>query len=212
MEQKINLEDYLIRNTDKEDSILSELYRETYLKAINPRMISGHLQGNLLKMISKIIAPHNILEIGTFTGYSSICLAEGLQKGGVLHTIEENDELEPLIKHYIKESNNEHKIQLHIGKALEIIPQLDQSFQLAFIDADKKEYLAYYKAIFPFIDKGGVILADNVLWNQKVLQKKIPDDLETNAIIDFNDFITRDPTVEKIILPIRDGIFLIRKL
>jgi caffeoyl-CoA O-methyltransferase len=206
------LEAYLLSNSTNEDPILNELNRETHLKVLNPRMLSGHLQGLLLELISKIVAPKHILEIGTYTGYSAICLAKGLQNGGILHTIDCNDELLPIQNKFIKKAGMETKIKIHTGDALEIIPRLSLEFDLIFIDADKQQYCDYYKLIINKMRSGGIILADNVLWDGKVLDPKFDEDSDTRAIKAFNKMIHTDPRVESIIIPIRDGISLIRKI
>lgn len=207
----LNIEEYILNHSDKEDPILAELYRETNLKVLNPRMLSGHLQGKVLEMISKMINPEKILEIGTFTGYSAICLAKGLKETGILHTIEINDELEDLISKYLQKSGLENKIKLHFGDARKIIPEINEKFDLVFIDADKREYLEYYNIILEYVKPGGFILADNVLWNGKVIKQGSPEDLHTKCIIEFNEFIKNDNRIEKVILPLRDGLTLIRK-
>ncbi len=206
-----NIEQYILDHSDPEDPLLAELNRETNLKVLRPRMLSGHLQGKILEMISKMIRPQKILEIGTYTGYSAICLAKGLQKNGILHTIEINDELEHFIRKYLQKARLESQIYLHIGNALEIIPKLNQNFDLIFIDGDKRQYSAYYHAIFDYVKPGGFILADNVLWSGKVIELESPDDEYTKGIFTFNKLITKDNRVEKIILPLRDGLTLIRK-
>lgn len=206
-----NIEEYILNHSDKEDSILAELNRETNLKILRPRMLSGHLQGKVLELISKMINPDKILEIGTYTGYSAICLAKGLKENGILHSIEINDELEDFIKKYIGKAGLEKKIKLHIGDAKKIITKINNQFDLVFIDADKREYLEYYHAVFDFVKPGGFILADNVLWNGKVIKLESPDDEYTKGIMDFNEFIKDDERVEKVILPLRDGLTLIRK-
>lgn len=206
-----NIEQYILDHSDKEDPILAELNRETNLKILRPRMLSGHLQGKILEMISKMIQPERVLELGTYTGYSAICLAKGLKENGVLHTIEINDELEDFISKYIHKAGLEEQIKLHFGDARKIIPQLKDQFDLVFIDADKREYLEYYNMIFDFVKTGGFILADNVLWSGKVIEMDEPDDEYTKGIFDFNEFIKNDDRVEKVILPLRDGLTLIRK-
>ena len=206
-----NIEQYILDHSDPEDPLLAELNRETNLKVLRPRMLSGHLQGKILEMISKMIRPQKILEIGTYTGYSAICLAKGLQKNGILHTIEINDELEHFIRKYLQKARLESQIYLHIGNALEIIPKLNQNFDLIFIDGDKRQYSEYYHAIFDYVKPGGFILADNVLWSGKVIELESPDDEYTKGIFTFNKLITKDNRVEKIILPLRDGLTLIRK-
>lgn len=205
------LEKYILNHIDPEDEVLRELDRETHLKVLGSRMISGHLQGAVLTMISKMIQPKMILEIGTFTGYSAICLARGLQPGGKLITIEIDDELESIARRYIKKAGLENAIEQHIGPALDIIPKLSGPFDLVFIDAHKPEYSAYYEAIFEKVNSGGYIIADNTLWSGKVLETPASDDLQTQGILAFNSLIKNDVRVEKIILPLRDGMTLIRK-
>ena len=163
-----NIEEYILNHSDDEDPILAELNRETNLKILRPRMLSGHLQGKFLEMISKMIHPEKILEIGTYTGYSAICLAKGLRKNGILHTIEINDELEDFITKYLRKAQLHEKVKLHFGDARKIVPELNEHFDLVFIDADKKEYIEYFQIILDFVKPGGFILADNVLWSGKV--------------------------------------------
>ena len=206
-----NIEEYILNHSNKEDPILAELNRETNLKILRPRMLSGHLQGKVLEMLSKMINPEKILEIGTYTGYSAICLAKGLKENGILHTIEINDELEDFISKYLQKSGLENKVKLHFGDARKIISEINEQFDLVFIDADKRDYLDYYKIILEFIKPGGFILADNVLWSGKVLEKEIPEDEHTKGVIEFNEFIKNDDRIEKVILPLRDGLTLIRK-
>ncbi len=205
------LEKYIVNHMDEEDDILRELDRETHLKILGSRMISGHLQGAVLTMLSKMIRPESILEIGTFTGYSAICLAKGLQPGGKLVTLEIDDELESIARKYIEMAGLQDKIIQKIGPALEIIPQLTGPFDLVFIDAHKPEYSAYYEAVFDKVNSGGYIFADNTLWSGKVLEKPAADDWQTRGIIAFNSLIKNDKRVEKVILPIRDGMTVIRK-
>ncbi len=206
-----NIEEYILKHSDSEDPILAELNRETNLKILRPRMLSGHLQGKILEMISKMINPDKILELGTYTGYSAICMAKGLKKNGTLHTIEINDELEDFILKYLKKAGLEEKVKLHFGDARNIVPKINEQFDLVFIDADKREYLDYYNIIFDFVKPGGFILADNVLWSGKVIELESPDDEYTKGIFKFNEFIKNDHRVEKVILPLRDGLTLIRK-
>jgi predicted O-methyltransferase YrrM len=206
-----NIEEYILDHSDQEDPILAELYRETNLKVLNPRMLSGHLQGKVLEMISKMIHPEKILEIGTYTGYSAICLAKGLTESGILHTIEINDELEDFISKYLHKSGLENKVKLHFGDARKIIPEINEQFDLVFIDADKREYLEYYNIILEHIKPEGFILVDNVLWSGKVIEQELPEDLHTKGISEFNEFIKNDNRIEKVILPLRDGLTLIRK-
>jgi len=174
-------------------------------------MLSGHLQGKILEMISKMIQPEKILEIGTYTGYSAICLAKGIKKGGKLHTIEINDELEDIVLKYIKKAGLTEVVSNHFGNALEIIPEINEMFDLVFIDGDKREYLKYYHMVFDHVKPGGFILADNVLWSGKVIELDSPDDEYTKGIFDFNEYLKNDSRVEKVILPLRDGLTLIRK-
>lgn len=202
---------YILQHIDEEDPVLTELNRETHLNVPGARMISGHLQGQVLTMLTKMIRPERILEIGTFTGYSAICLAKGLPENGKLITVEIDDELEVLAKKYFKKAGLEHKIELRIGPALELIPALEDQFDLVFLDADKREYVPYYNLIFDRVKSGGFVFADNVLWGGKVLHKPAPDDEQTGGIIAFNDMIKADKRVEKVILPLRDGMTLIRK-
>jgi predicted O-methyltransferase YrrM len=206
------IELYCEAHTTSESDLLYRLNRETHLKILRPRMLSGHLQGRFLAMISKMIKPVNILEIGTFTGYSALCLAEGLQPNGTLHTIEIDGELEKIITKYFNLSIYKKKLHLHIGNALEIIPVLNKTWSLVFMDAEKTEYLQYYEIVLPYIKRGGFILIDNVLWSGKVTELVAENDVETKAIIAFNDFIQNDPRVENVLLPLRDGLLLIEKL
>jgi caffeoyl-CoA O-methyltransferase len=201
--------EYITSCSSAEDPVLAELYRETHCKVLYPRMISGHLQGKLLEFLSRMIQPEAILEIGTYTGYSAICLAKGLKPGGKLHTIEINDELQPLIDKYIRKAGLQDTVILHTGDARKIIPSLEEEFDLVFIDGDKEQYLDYYKEVFRKTRTGGYIIADNVLWSGKVIAPS--KDKETNGIIEFNEFVKNDICIEKLILPFRDGLMLIRK-
>lgn len=203
------LTSYLEQTCDREGDLLKQINRETYLKETMPQMLSGHYQGRLLSFLSKLVNPLRILEIGTFTGYATLCLAEGLVKEGVIHTIEVNEELEPRLANYFKQSEAADKIILHIGEALKIIPTLTETFDLVFIDADKKNNHNYYQLVLDKVRPGGLILIDNVLWKGKVLEED--PDKQTRSIIEMNNKIASDSRVEKIILPIRDGLFLIRK-
>ncbi len=207
----MNILDYSIYLSDFEMPILAELRRETNLKVLMPRMLSGHYQGVLLQFLSKMIKPKYILELGTYTGYSAICLSQGLTNDGKLITIEKNDELKFISQKYFKKMNLTKKIVRKFGEALEIISTLNCSFDLVFIDADKREYLDYYKLIFDKLNSGGYILADNVFWNGKVLGKIDKNDKYTKGVIEFNEFIKNDDRVEKITLPIRDGLMILRK-
>jgi len=204
------VEKYTTTHTTKESLLLAELNRETWANVMIPRMLSGHLQGRILSMFSKLITPENILEIGTYTGYSALCLAEGLQPNGTLHTLDINEEYTSVAKRYFKKSNFSKKIQQHIGKALDIIPTLNCNFQLAFIDADKENYTNYFDAIIDKIDVGGLIIADNVLWSGKVIHEK--KDEETKALDKYNKKIINSEKVESVLLPIRDGLMISRKI
>jgi len=200
-----NLDNYVIEHTSKESELLYELHRETYLKVLQPRMLSGHFQGRVLSMISKMIQPSRILELGTYTGYSALCLAEGLTKGGHLHTIDKNEERQDFVQSFIDRSAFAQQITQHIGNAMEVIPQLNESWDLVFIDADKENYLNYYNLIMPTLKSGSYILADNILWSGKVVDKSALDK-DTNLLRAFNKQITEDNRIENILLPIRDGI------
>nr|WP_320117394.1 O-methyltransferase [uncultured Marinifilum sp.] len=205
------LEDYILNHTENEDQVLKNLSRETHVKMLRPRMLSGHLQGKFLKMICQMIKPKRVLEIGTYTGYSAISMAMGTSNDCVIHTIDHNDELEYFTRKFIKQADCENKITFHIGEALEIIPNIEESFDMAFIDADKRQYIDYFEAIFPKLKQGGFILADDVLWDGKVLNQVDPNDKQTQGILDFNKFIQNDDRVENLMLPIRHGLMMIRK-
>jgi predicted O-methyltransferase YrrM len=202
---------YAENHSTPELEILSLLSRETHLSQVYPQMLSGHLQGAFLRMIAVILRPLRILEIGTFTGYSALCLASGLAHGGALHTIEVNPELERLIRKFFSKGGFDDRIILHIGNALEIIPLLDEAWDLVFIDADKPNYLSYYKMVLPRLKPGGFILVDNVLWDGKVIEDQQEMDLDTLGIHLFNEYVQKDDLVENLMLPIRDGLMLIRK-
>jgi caffeoyl-CoA O-methyltransferase len=206
-----DIDKYILNHIDEEDPVLQELDRETHLKVLGARMLSGNLQGQVLTMLSKMIHPERILEVGTFTGYSAICLAKGLTENGKLITIEVDDELESFSKKYFEKAGLAGKIEQRIGPALEIIPEIDETFDLVFLDADKHEYVDYYNLIFEKVRRGGYIIADNTLWSDKVLEQPSPDDLQTRGIIAFNEMIKTDSRVEKVILPLRDGLTIIRK-
>ena len=200
------LDEYLINHSEKEPEILSDLNRETNLKVLQPRMISGTYQGRLLSMISKIINPKKILEIGTFTGYSTLCLAEGLDKNGQIHTVDINEELYDLQRKYFKKSSFNSNITQHLGNALEIIPKLDYDFDLIFLDADKINYPKYLDILIVRLKKGGVLLSDNVLWDGKVLNEISQKDKSTKAIVEYNKMLKNRTDMDSVILPIRDGI------
>lgn len=204
------LETYITENSESEPDLLRALTRETHLKVIQPRMLTGHFQGRVLSLLSKIISPKKILEIGTYTGYSAICLAEGLQSSGELHTIEINEELFELQRKYFDKSPYGNRIVQHTGNALEIVPTLDADFDLVFIDAQKVEYDAYFEAVIKKTRQGGVILSDNVLWSGKVVEPVAKSDKATEVLMAFNKKLKEDPRVETVILPIRDGLTLCR--
>ena len=212
------LEAYAGAHSTPEAPLLARLNRETHLSQVYPKMLSGHLQGTFLRMISHMIKPLRVLEIGTFTGYSAINLALGLncssipEERGIMHTIEVNPEQEKMIRSFIRDAFMEDQIILHIGKALEIIPQLNEIWDLVFIDADKPNYLNYYQLVFPHVRKGGFIVADNVLWDGKVLGEAGKMDKDTRGICQFNEFVQNDDRVENMVLPLRDGLMIIRKL
>jgi caffeoyl-CoA O-methyltransferase len=203
---------YIEEFSTPEDPLLAKINRETHLYVLHPRMISGAVQGKFLEFISRMIRPGYILEIGTYTGYSAICLAKGLNENGKLITIERNEEIIRFPQAYFKEAGLDSKIEIRTGDALKIIPSLTHTFDLVFIDGDKTEYGDYYKLIIDKVSKGGYLLADNVLWSGKVYNKVEQNDIDTQSIISFNEMVLKDPRVENIILPLRDGISIIRKL
>ena len=204
------LEQYIEQHSTPEDPVLEDLYRQTHIRFINPNMVSGHLQGRLLEMISLMIRPENILEIGTFTGYSAICLSKGLRPGGKLITIEMNDELTSFASSFFCRAEADTKITQLTGRAQDLIPGLDLMFDLVFIDGDKREYIEYYNLIIDKVKPGGFILADNVLWGGKVLENET-NDPQARGIINFNEMIQKENRTENIIMPLRDGLMLIRK-
>ncbi len=206
------LEEYCEAHSTPESDLLYRLNRETNLKCIKPRMISGHLQGRLLSFISQMMRPKRILEIGTYTGYATLCLAEGLSDDGRIDTIEVDEELEEMIQRYFSQSAYNEKITLHIGDALQVLKQLDATWDLVFMDAEKDDYIAYYELVLPRLRQGGIILADNVLWSGKVVQEVKTGDKETRALMKFNDYILEDKRVKNFLLPFRDGIMVIEKL
>ena len=206
------LENYIAEHSEPEPSLLTELTRETHLKVVQPRMITGHFQGRVLSMLSKLTHPKFILEIGTYTGYSAICLAEGLSKDGQVHTIEVNEELHQLQRTYFDRSGFGHQIIQHTGDALEVIPSLDLTFDLVFIDAQKVNYDAYFEAVIQKTKPGGIILSDNVLWSGKVVEPVQKGDKATEALLAYNQKLKNDPRVETVLLPIRDGLTLSRVL
>lgn len=204
------LEQYLLSHSSPEDPVLEDLYRQTHIRFVNPNMTSGHLQGKFLEMISKMINPENILEIGTFTGYSAICLAKGLKEDGKLITIEINDELNSFAHSYLRRAGLESRIEQKTGSAIEIIPGLNTLFDLVFIDGDKREYCDYYRLIIDKVRPGGFILADNVLWGGKAIENDTTDP-QTRGVIEFNEMIRDHKNIEIVMLPLRDGLTLIRK-
>lgn len=205
------IESYILSHIDEEGDLLRALNRDANVNLLRPRMLSGHLQGRLLKLFCRMMRPRRVLEIGTYTGYATLCMAEGLEEGALVHTIEVNDEMEDFIRKYLSRSPHQAKVRLHIGDAMEIIPQLDETFDMVFIDADKRLYSDYYDLVFPKVRAGGLILADNTLWDGKVIEEVAPADKQTQGILHFNDKIKADDRVEKVILPMRDGLTLIWK-
>lgn len=204
------LEEYILAHIDEEGEMLRRLDRETHLFHLRPRMCSGHLQGKLLKMFVRMIRPQHVLELGTFTGYSALCLADGMM-GGELHTVEIDDELEDFIRSHFEASPFADRIHLHIGDAREVIPTLGRTFDLVFMDANKREYLDYYHLVFDYVSPRGFIIADNTLWDGKVVDFGKKLDAQTEGILKFNDFVAADSRVEKVIVPIRDGLTIIYK-
>ncbi|BCY27393.1 O-methyltransferase [Flavobacterium okayamense] len=206
------LENYVALHSESEPELLAKLNRETHQKVLQPRMLSGHFQGRVLSMLSKIIHPKHILEIGTYTGYAALCLAEGLAENGTLDTIDVNEELVDFQKKYFDASAYKDQIFQHLGNALEIIPTLNKKFDLVFIDADKENYINYFNMIVPMMNKGGIILSDNVLWSGKVLEELNPKDKSTKVLVEYNQLLKEDPRVETVLLPIRDGLTVSRVL
>lgn len=205
-----DLQHYAEAHSQAEPPLLAALSRETHLRVLQPRMLSGHLQGRLLSLLSKLLSPSYIVEIGTFTGYATLCLAEGLPPEGVLHTIEANEEYQPIQDKYFQQSPYHSQIVQHFAPALEVLPSLPDGIELVFIDADKKNYLNYLEAILPKMRPGGVILSDNVLWSGKVVEAVKDNDKHTQILMEYNQRLATDPRLETILLPIRDGISLAR--
>ena len=205
-----NIEDYISNHSKKESDLLSKLNRETWAKVLMPRMLSGHIQGQVLSLFSNIIQPTNIIEIGTYTGYSALCLVEGIKENGELHTIDINEEHALVAEKYFKQSKFSKNIKQHIGKALDVIPKINKRFQLAFIDADKENYSKYFDLLIDIIDVNGIIIADNVLWSGKVT--KTPKDNETKELDLYNKKVNSDPRVENVLLSVRDGLMICRKI
>ncbi|MDE0772317.1 MAG: O-methyltransferase [Salibacteraceae bacterium] len=206
------LDDYVTAHSEAENEVLAELNRQTHLKILIPRMLAGHYQGRVLSMLSHMIKPTTILEIGTYTGYSAICFAEGLAANGVIHTIDLNEELESFQSEYFKKSGCSDQIVQHVGKALEVIPKIEGNFDLVYIDADKENYCNYYDQTIDRVNKGGYIIADNVLWSGKVIEPLDPKDEETRMLLEYNKKIQDDERVQNVLLPIRDGLMVARKL
>ena len=206
------IDDYVVNHSQQEPKILQELTKETWQKVLNPRMLSGAFQGRVLSMISKLIRPKNILEIGTYTGYSTLCFAEGLSKEGKIITIDKNEELETLQNKYFEKSGYRTQIQQMVGDATKIIPTLTKQFDLVFIDADKSNYINYFHLIIDKMKPGGIILSDNVLWSGKVVESLNPKDLDTKVLLEYNKLLNIDKRVETVLLPIRDGLTVSRVL
>lgn len=204
------IDEYVVKHSQEEPKLLQELTRETWQKVLNPRMLSGAFQGRVLSMITKLINPKTILEIGTYTGYSALCLAEGLQKEGTLHTIDKNEELEELQHTYFQKSAYKNQIKQYVGNAIEIIPTIEEKFDLVFIDADKSNYINYLHLIIDKMNKGGVILSDNVLWSGKVVEELNPKDIDTKVLLEYNQLLNSDDRIETVLLPIRDGLTISR--
>lgn len=211
MQETEAIDQYILNHIDAEDDYLKALYRDTHVKLLRPRMASGHLQGCMLKMFVRMIRPKQILEIGTYSGYSALCMAEGLEDGGMIHTFEINDEQEDFTRPWLERSAYADKIKFYIGDALEMVPRLDLHFDMAFIDGNKRNYIDYYNMVFPRLPEGGYIVADNTLWDGHVLEEPHSTDQQTIGIKAFNDMVAADDRVEKVILPMRDGLTIIRK-
>lgn len=212
MRETDGIDDYILRHIDPESDYLHALYRDTHLKLLYPRMASGHIQGRLLKMLVSMIRPRQVLEIGTYSGYASLCLAEGLEPGCMLHTVEINDEQEDFTRRWLEGSDCADRIRLYIGDALTLVPQLGITFDLVYIDANKRCYDRYYEMAMEHLRPGGFIIADNTLWDGHVLEPSLSSsDLQTMGIMRFNDLVAADDRVEKVIVPVRDGLTLIRK-
>ena len=204
------IDDYVVKHSQKEPILLQQLNKETWQKILNPRMLSGAFQGRVLAMISKLLQPTAILEIGTFTGYSALCLAEGMQQGGTLITIDKNEELQDFAQKYFEKSDYKSQIKQLVGNAIDVIPTLNEKFDLVFIDADKSNYCNYFNLIIDKMNSGGVILSDNVLWSGKVIEELEPKDIDTNALVAYNKMLNNDARIETVLLPIRDGLTISR--
>jgi predicted O-methyltransferase YrrM len=203
---------YVLGHIDEESALLASLNRDAHVRLLRPRMIAGHLQGRLLKMFCRMIRPGRLLEIGTYTSYATLCMAEGLDDGALIHSVEINDEMEPFVRPYLEQSPDRDKIRIHWGDVADILPRLDEIFDMVYIDADKRDYCAYYAQVFPYVRPGGYILADNTLWSGKVVEEDIAaSDRHTQGIRDFNEMVKNDRRVEKVIIPVRDGLTVIYK-
>lgn len=207
-----DLEDYIEQHSENEPELLAQLNKETYQKILLPRMLSGHFQGRVLSMLSKLVRPINILEIGTFTGYAALCLCEGMQENGHLHTIDIKEELVDFQRKYFDKSPWKNQITQHLGEAINIIPKIDLKFDLVFIDADKENYINYFHLILPKMNKGGIILSDNVLWSGKVVLPLEKNDISTKILLEYNQLLKNDSRIETVLLPIRDGLTVSRVL
>lgn len=205
------LDDYVVAHTEPENEVLEELNRQTHLQVLIPRMLAGHYQGRVLSMLSHMIKPKSVLEIGTYTGYSTICFAEGMPENGIIHTIDLNEELESFQNKYFEKSGYRNKIVQHIGNAIEIIPALEGNFDLVYIDADKENYCNYFDLVIDRVKPGGYIIADNVLWSGKVIEPLDPADEETRMLLEYNKKVQEDDRVQNVLLPIRDGLMVARK-
>ena len=206
----MSIDEYILQHIDPESDYLKELYRDTHVRLLRPRMASGHLQGRLLKMLVEMIRPRQILEIGTYSGYSALCMAEGLKEGGMLHTFEINDEQEDFTRPWLERSAYADRIKFYIGDALEIVPRLGITFDMVFIDGDKRKYIGYYDMALKYLSPEGYIIADNTLWDGHVLQESHTTDGQTGGIRAFNDYVAQDDRTEKVILPLRDGLTIIK--
>ncbi len=205
-----NIDNYVVEHSQQEPQLLKELTKETWQKVLNPRMLSGAFQGRLLSMLSKLIQPKRILEIGTYTGYSALCLAEGLPADGILYTIDKNEELLSLQQKYFKKSGYQNQVKTFTGNAMDIIPNIPEKFDLVFIDADKSNYINYFHLIIDKMNPGGIILSDNVLWSGKVVEALDPKDLDTKILLEYNSLLNSDDRLETVLLPIRDGLTISR--
>ena len=208
----MSIDDYILDHIDEEGSLLATLNRDAHVKLLHPRMISGHLQGRMLKMFCRMMRPKRVLEIGTYTGYATLCIAEGIDDGAIVYTVEKNDEMQPFTVPYIERSPYKEKIRLFWGEVEELFPAFNEVFDMVYIDADKRDYCLYYDLVFPHLKPGALILADNTLWSGKVVEvNHAPSDRQTQGILEFNEKIKNDDRVEKVIVPVRDGLTMIWK-